>query len=899
MPALIGPIGTVVNMNQAVFGNALGNPAYASQLLVAESVGGQAQIIAGYNAQLANTPAAALATTVMNNLFLTTAAGLPQASVTALNAAIVQAFQTYPTAKGQVISNLTNLLGNLETDPLWGPSAIAFNNQAAADYTYSINPANTNAGIPSTTTTFTLTVNADGPGAVAPAVNTQGGSGNDTYNGTFSGTAANTDNGTLNSADNLAGGTGTDSALIRVLTSFGLSSTNAAAGVQDFRAPIMSSVETVLASNLNAVAQANTTYGTGAAGSATGIATINMVSATGTTTVGSQDSAANTFTEFSNTANGTAISLNNADGYTAVQILGAASRAGTTDALNVTISNGSGPTAASATATGNFGVYTTLATASATGVAAVVDNTYEVLNVTTSGAFSRVNADLGTNDATNSVTTVNVSGTGAGASATGFALQLSQTGAFANVTTINASGMTGTGGLYIVTNNAQNLTFTGSANNDRLDIGVAGNLTAADVINFGAGYDTLGIANTNVAVSAEQKVLINATGAERIAFTSATFAGDSLASYTANDFSIATAHVGLTTAMTGLSSARNLFLAADLSGTAGAAGAAGGNVGNTGSAAVTLAAAGVGTTANIALTGGTDLLGGATGASTGNIGGAAGAAGLSFASANFSTLTIASTGTVANTITGAAGAAANGGNTNGGAGGAAIDNTTNSAVQSVTITGAQNLTLTGGAGGALSGNGTAGAAGASFSGAAAINASAFTGLLTMSGSNGSDVITSGSGGMNLQTVAISTSTDGDQITLGSGRDQIAVNVNSSRAINNSSTTTMDRITSFTSGTDKFVVGTAVSTVLSGAAFSAAGTGVLSTDIGTAITNAGGAAVLTAGTVALVTITGIGAGTYLVIESGANAGYVSTEDAVVQLIGTSTVATGDFVTAFLG
>ena len=100
MAALVGPIGTVVNMNQAVNGNALGNPAYASQLYVAEQSGGQAAVIAQYNASLASSSAATLATTVLNNMFVTTAAGVRSANVAALTSALTLAFSPYPTAKG-------------------------------------------------------------------------------------------------------------------------------------------------------------------------------------------------------------------------------------------------------------------------------------------------------------------------------------------------------------------------------------------------------------------------------------------------------------------------------------------------------------------------------------------------------------------------------------------------------------------------------------------------------------------------------------------------------------------------------------------------------------------------------------------------------------------------------
>jgi len=694
--------------------------------------------------------------------------------------------------------------------------------------------------------------------------------------------------------------------MIRVLAAFGVAATTAGgantASVQDFRAPLMSSVETVMASNLSISAVANNSYTQAAqatvAASTSNIATINLASATGTTTVGSQDSSANTFTEFSNAANGTAISLNNADGYTAVQILGATSRTGTTDALNVTISNGSGPTAASAAATGNFGVFSTLSSAAgAAGSAATVDNTFEVLNITTAGAFSRVQADVGTASAANSVTTVNVSGTGT-AAASGFALQLSQNQAFQNVTTINASGMTGTGGLYIVaTNNAQNLTFTGSANNDRIDLGTITNLTSGDRFTFGAGTDTIGFNDANNSTYTDvQKGLIVATGAERVAFYGAMTNTD-LGGYTGiTSFSIGSgaAQTSVANAITNIATAQTLIISNDMTGAAGATG----NPGATPSDTLTFTGAGVGTTANLSLGGGIDIIGGVGGAGAANTNaGGVGSNAIDFGG-NVTTMTIASTGTSVNTIIGGAGGAANAGagNGNGGAGAAAI---TSGTTQAYVITGTQDLTILGGAGGAANLAGTAGAQAAGFSAAASINATALTGVLTTSGSNAQDVISTGTGGSKIQQVTvatIATAGDGDSITLNTGRDQIQVTINASNVdAAGLSAANLDVITGLTAGTDKFVFATSLTAVQQGALYTAAGTGTLSTDIATAIT-AGGAFV--ANSAAVVTITGTGAGTYVVFNDN-TAAFNKGLDAVVQLVGLSgTLSTGDFVTGFL-
>ena len=280
MPALIGPIGTVVNMNQAVFGNALGNPAYASQLLVAEAVGGQAQIIANYNSQLASSPAAALATTVMNNLFITVAAGVPAANVTALTAALTQAFNTYPTAKGQVINNLSTLLGTLETDPNWGPAARAFNSQAAADYTYSINPANTNAGTPSTTTTFTLTNGID---------TFAGSTGNDF----FSGSLNEGGNVTFQAFDMLTGGLGTDTLVAQGIGNLSTTTTTlqSVENIQLYAQAAGTTLDLTNTSGVQSVLIANSAGAATVAGINAGVTSLAV---TGNPTVGTDD--ARTFT---------------------------------------------------------------------------------------------------------------------------------------------------------------------------------------------------------------------------------------------------------------------------------------------------------------------------------------------------------------------------------------------------------------------------------------------------------------------------------------------------------------------------------------------------------------------------------------------------------------------------
>lgn len=780
--------------------------------------------------------------------------------------------------------NVNTFLTNIANTPI-------ANQGASSLYSGSLFDVNGGGGL---ATTYNLTVNADGPGAIPPALNTTGTNGANLYNGVFQTTGGN-DTGTFNTVDNIAGGTGTDTVAVRITAAAGSASTGNGnnAAVRDQRAPVMTSVETVLVSNIATGANA-TAYAGNAANSATGIATINFASTTGLTRVGAKDSSSTTsWTEFAGVAAAATLVADNADGNYAFNISGGTSRTGTTDAFNLVVANGSGTSTAFATVS----LYSTLTTATTgTTGAAVQDNTFEVANIATSGAASYLNLGTG-----GSLTTITVTGTGAGASTTGYALDLADASTananFAVVRTINLSGMTGTGGAYIrATGNNQDLTFTGSSQNDRLDLGVVTNLTSTDSITFGTGTDTLGISTAtggggaHQAVTAAQKVLIVATGAEQLAFTNANFAGDSLSGYTGGPttFIVEGDHSGagaLSVSMTGMASAQTLRIAADITATAAGNNSAGGN-------ALTVAGGAVGTIAKIALTGGIDLLGSAANGAVAN-NGLLGGGGIAFG-ANITSLVIDSSGSAsaaANTISGAAGsaAAANGGG-NGGDGGNGIVNGTQ--VQNITITGNKDLTISGAAGGAKDGNGANGAAGNGLSGAASVDATAFTGLLQSSFSSGNDVVLFGTGGSKIDA-----SLGGDSWTFAAGRDQLTV---SQAASNVANAGAMDTLNNFTVGTDKFIVGAAPTAVLQGASYTAVGTGVIATDIGSAITAGINAAGITfaANNVAIVTVTGAGAGTYLVVNDG-NAGFSAAQDAVVKLVGTTgTISATDFATTYI-
>lgn len=312
--------------------------------------------------------------------------------------------------------------------------------------------------------TRTLTANADGANAVSPAVNTDGTAGNDTYN------AVDT---TLNSADTIDGKGGIDTLSVRA---------TAAATA----APQLTSIENVNVSNVS-----NALY------------TLNLASASGVQTVSSVNQNANATTEFTNiAATGVAGRLDNADGRTDLNFQGAAARTGTADEVSLQVANGSGTSATAAVLNITDGA----------GGAAVADATFENFNIATSGAASVVNMALGGANAR----VINVTGDGAG-------LTLTEAANFAAVRTVDASAMSA-GGLDVnLSGNNQNVTFTGSAQNDAVRMG--GSLTTADVLNGGEGTDTIGITNganlvTGLQVTGFETLDVggaNATGAAALA----------------------------------------------------------------------------------------------------------------------------------------------------------------------------------------------------------------------------------------------------------------------------------------------------------------------------------------------------------------------------------------------
>ena len=462
MAALVGAIGTVVNMNQAVFGNALGNPAYQSQLAVATATGGQAAIIAGYNSSLASSAAATLATTVLNNMFVTTAAGVTAANVATLTTALTQAFAAYPTAKGQVISNLANILGGFEGEASWGPAATAFNNQAAADFQYSTNTANANAGVPSAVSTYTLTTGIDTTSQTANGVVFQGSVSATAAADTFQAFDSITSTG-LNDILNITAFDYADNAALAAASVNGVSTINVRA-----LDPTAGDNLAVNADNFIGATAINsdrssseitlTNLATGASAGMNG----NGTTSTGQFTFGYKTASAAATLNINGGTTGGAVAISTTPAALVINSTGAANIIGT---LNI------GAAATSVTINAATGLTT----------GAITGGALTTITVTGAAATAATPVTPAANDITSAVQI-------------GAALP-------AAVTTINASGMTAGGVSATLIGTVSS--FIGGAGTDTVTT-AALTTTVASAINAGAGTDVLRIAaTTDVDTTAE------------------------------------------------------------------------------------------------------------------------------------------------------------------------------------------------------------------------------------------------------------------------------------------------------------------------------------------------------------------------------------------------------------
>lgn len=155
-----GSSGVAVHMYQALYGMAPSISmlnSYTAQAVVDASA-----FAADLSSNFDKVSHANLAKVVLNNL------GVTAATVPAINAkgeseyvilldAVQQLFGVYPTMRGQVILNMTNLLPRLESDATYGAAAVAFNHQSMVNLVYSSNAANS---VPAAISTATVNAGA-------------------------------------------------------------------------------------------------------------------------------------------------------------------------------------------------------------------------------------------------------------------------------------------------------------------------------------------------------------------------------------------------------------------------------------------------------------------------------------------------------------------------------------------------------------------------------------------------------------------------------------------------------------------------------------------------------------------------------------------------------------------
>lgn len=123
----------VVGVYSAFYGSAPTSTGLTSEMAT-YAAGGASNYAADVAARFATIPNQALAGTVLANLGVTaqnTGGYTPTESFNLVREALTIYFTAFPSAKGQVVLNLVNLLANLERDAVWGQAAIQFNSTLA------------------------------------------------------------------------------------------------------------------------------------------------------------------------------------------------------------------------------------------------------------------------------------------------------------------------------------------------------------------------------------------------------------------------------------------------------------------------------------------------------------------------------------------------------------------------------------------------------------------------------------------------------------------------------------------------------------------------------------------------------------------------------------------------
>ncbi len=264
---VFGAQATAVELYVAFNGAAPSNPILTNYVSIIGTTNGSnlAQLIGNSFSSVSDATLSAL---VLANLGVT-ATSTNADAFASISTVLPQVFAAFPSARGQIVLNLVNILSTLEGNAAYGTAAAAFNNTIANAFVYASNTANTTPGSLTSApiaVTFTLTSGADTGAAFT------GGAGDDTFVGQIAG-----DMGTgtsLNAGDVLSGGAGTDTLSVTVAGT-------ATAAVTSI-ATTTSGIEKVLVSNFE-----TSTFNTEFNGALwTGVLTVGLSSssATGDTT---------------------------------------------------------------------------------------------------------------------------------------------------------------------------------------------------------------------------------------------------------------------------------------------------------------------------------------------------------------------------------------------------------------------------------------------------------------------------------------------------------------------------------------------------------------------------------------------------------------------------------------
>jgi hypothetical protein len=346
-----------------------------------------------------------------------------------------------------------------------GPK-LAYVSKINASYAYSLTPTNGSSvslsALASASQSFELSAGRD---------TLPGTSGDDAFSAIIqnSGTNGTTDSSTLNSADSIDGGAGTDVLNIRLISLTGPTTIS----------PVLTNLEKI---------SLNSEDGSGN-NAAIRVANSTVNSTSTLQTVEFKDHGVGANTTFLSVPRATVISLDNADSEDGQKVN---FRADTTDSsvgtdFSMTVANGSG----SSTKTAGINLVATNGTSD--------DTSFKSVTITVAGEASYVQAGT----ALASLTSVTVKGAATGVM-TGFGLELSQDTGFNSLKTVSASGMTG-GGLQLDArgSTATGFTFTGSSLADALLLS-RDTLNASATLNGGLGKDilaTTSFSNVSTAVN--------------------------------------------------------------------------------------------------------------------------------------------------------------------------------------------------------------------------------------------------------------------------------------------------------------------------------------------------------------------------------------------------------------